>query len=171
VISAILKNGGTIYDLQEVEQAYAPPFSSAKDPVNIAGFAAENILNKMVNVVHWKEIFEKLNLKDQTIMLVDVRTPDEYKKGTIDNAVNIPVDDLRNRLDEIPKEKKLIVFCAVGLRGYLASRILLQKGYVNVYNLSGGYKTYQFVTQKQANEDIFENDFIGKDDDIYQANL
>lgn len=169
ILSTILKNNGTIYDLQEVEQAYAPPFSSAKDPVNIAGFAAENILRGIVKIIHWKDVLKEIEREDQSNMLVDVRTVDEYKKGSIHNAVNIPVDNLRNRLNEIPKNKKLIVFCAVGLRGYLAARILIQNGYTNVYNLSGGYKTYQFATQKQANEDIFENDFIGKDDGIYQA--
>ena len=125
----------------------------------------------MVKIIHWKEVFKKSEQKDQSIMLLDVRTPEECKKGMIQDAVNISVDDLRNRLAEVPKDKKVIIYCGVGLRGYLASRILEQNGYTNVYNLSGGYKTYQFICQKQANEDIFESDFIGKDDGIYQAKV
>ncbi|MFV0470406.1 MAG: DsrE/DsrF/DrsH-like family protein, partial [Dysgonomonas sp.] len=139
LFAKVIKKVGTVYDLQEIEHAYAPPYSSAKDPVNMAGFVAENILKGRVNIVHWNEIEE---LKKQNIMLIDTRTKEEYSFGHIDGAVNIPVDDIRDRLSEIPKNKTLVVYCAVGLRGYIASRILLQHGYDRVYNLSGGYKTY-----------------------------
>lgn len=166
VIAAFLKSGGTIYDLTEFEHAYAPPYSSAKDPVNIAGFTAENILEKRMKIVHWYDI---QNLKDEKTFFIDVRTPSEYQLGTIGNALNIPVDDLRNRISEVPKDKKIIIFCAVGLRGYLAARILFQNGYTDVYNLSGGYKTYEQTVSKQSNEDIFRSDFIGKDDMIYES--
>jgi len=101
--------------------------------------------------------------------VLDVREPEEYKVGRIEGATNIPLNSLRERLNEHPREKRIIVYCAAGLRAYLACRILSQNGFPEVYNLSGGYKTYEFVTEKQANEDIFEGDVIGKDDDIYQA--
>lgn len=146
LLAQVIKQGGTIYDLQEIEHAYAPPYSSAKDPVNMAGFVAENILRKKVNIIQWSEV-DNSDLSDTVI--IDVRTKSEHEFGSIKNAVNIPVDEIRNRLSEIPKDKKLIVYCAVGLRGYLASRILLQSGYEKVYNLSGGYKTYSVATEKQ----------------------
>lgn len=145
VISSIIKNNGTIHDLTEFEQAYAPPYSSAKDPVNIAGFVAENILNGMCKVIHWHEI-SKLNPNE--VFILDVRTKSEYQLGAIPENTNIPIDELRKRLNEIPRDKKIIVYCAVGLRGYLASRILIQNGFKDVYNLSGGYKIFEMATQK-----------------------
>jgi NADPH-dependent 2,4-dienoyl-CoA reductase/sulfur reductase-like enzyme/peroxiredoxin family protein/rhodanese-related sulfurtransferase/TusA-related sulfurtransferase len=167
LLATVLKNGGDIYDLQEIEHAYAPPYSSAKDPVNIAGFTAENILTERVNIIRWDEL---LKTHTPNIFLLDVRTEEEFALGTIDNSANISVYELRERLNEIPKDKKIILFCGVGLRGYFAARILMQNGFNDVYNLSGGYKTFEHATQKQSNEDIFENDFIGKDDLIYQFN-
>ena len=166
MIATTLKQGGTIYDLQEIEHAYAPPFSSAKDPVNIAGFVAENILAGLVKIVHWHDLTEEELAR---CFVLDVREPEEYKVGRIERSINIPLNSLRERLGELPREKRIIVYCAVGLRAYLACRILSQNGFPEVYNLSGGYKTYEFVTEKQANEDIFEGDFIGKDGNIYQA--
>jgi len=166
LIAAVMWKDGTIYDLMELEHAYAPPFSSAKDPVNIAGFVAEDILTGKVKVVQWNNL---LNENNSDLLLVDVRTQEEFELGSIEQAINIPVDNLRSRITEIPKDKKVVIFCGVGLRGYIACRILYQSGYSDVYNLSGGYKTYQHVTQKQSNEDIFGHDFIGKDDLIYQA--
>lgn len=139
LFAQVIKQGGSIYDLQEIEHAYAPPYSSAKDPVNIAGFVAENILKKRVNIIQWREI-EKLDPENSVV--IDNRTTGEFEMSHIEGAINIPIDELRNRMTEIPKDKKIILYCAVGLRGYLASRILLQNGYTEVYNLSGGYKTY-----------------------------
>jgi NADPH-dependent 2,4-dienoyl-CoA reductase/sulfur reductase-like enzyme/peroxiredoxin family protein/rhodanese-related sulfurtransferase/TusA-related sulfurtransferase len=165
VISSILKQGGTIYDLQDFEQAYAPPYSSAKDPVNIAGFNAENIIKGKVKIVHWHDV---AGYNPDHEYLLDVRTPEEYALGAIEGAVNIPVDELRDRLAELPQDKKIIIYCAVGLRGYLASRILTQNGFTNVVNLSGGYKTYKTVMQKQSNEDIFQDMEIKKDDSFIQ---
>lgn len=144
-IAMIIKRGGTVRDLVRTEQAYAPPFSSAKDPVAIAGYVACNTLDGVMPVVTWRE----LAAADRSeVCLVDVRTPEEYSLGTIDGAVNIPLDDLRGRLGEIDRESDVIVFCAVGLRGYLAQRILLGRGYRRVRNLAGGYKTYSLATQK-----------------------
>ena len=144
-IAILIKRGGTVRDLVRTEQAYAPPFSSAKDPVAIAGYVACNTLDGVMPVVTWRE----LAAADRSeVCLVDVRTPEEYSLGTIDGAVNIPLDDLRGRLGEIDRESDVIVFCAVGLRGYLAQRILLGRGYRRVRNLAGGYKTYSLATQK-----------------------
>ncbi|MGM0551294.1 MAG: CoA-disulfide reductase [Bacteroidota bacterium] len=160
LIATVLQHGGTIFDLEEIEHAYAPPFSSAKDPVNIAGFVAENIMDGTTRIAHWNEVAE---INDREWNLVDVRTADEFSLGTIEGAMNIPVDELRFRMGELTKEKKILVFCGVGLRGHVAARMLSQMGY-EVWNLSGGYKTYEHATQKQSNEDIFENEIIGKDD-------
>jgi NADPH-dependent 2,4-dienoyl-CoA reductase/sulfur reductase-like enzyme/peroxiredoxin family protein/rhodanese-related sulfurtransferase/TusA-related sulfurtransferase len=166
LLATVIKNNGTIYDLTEIEHAYAPPYSSAKDPVNIAGFAAENIVTGRVKVCSWRDI-EKTSQRDT--LLVDVRTADEFALGTIHSAVNIPVDEIRERISEIPRDKRVIVFCGIGLRGYVACRILSQHGFGNVENLSGGIKTWEFAIQKQSNEDIYERDYVGLDDNIYQG--
>ena len=142
MLEQVIQRGGTVYDLTELEHAYAPPYSSAKDPVNMAGFVAENILNERSRIIQWRELAE---LPADTIR-IDVRTRDEYKLGTIPGFINIPVDELREHSDELPKEKPIVVTCAVGLRGYLAYRILVQKGFKNVRNLSGGYKTWSMAT-------------------------
>lgn len=142
MLAQVIQRGGTVHDLAELEHAYAPPYSSAKDPVNMAGFVAENILNKKSRIILWRELAE---LPADTIR-IDVRTHDEYKLGTIPGFINIPVDELREHLDELPKEKPIVVTCAVGLRGYLAYRILVQNGFKHVRNLSGGYKTWSVAT-------------------------
>lgn len=165
VFSSFIKMKKTIYDLVEFEHAYAPPYSSAKDPVNISGAVAENILTGRMNIIHWDEV---AGLDPASVFFLDVRTEDEFALGTIEGSVNIPIDEIRERIVEIPRDRKIIIFCNVGLRSYLASRILLQKGFNNIYNLSGGFKTYEHVTQNQCNEDIFEKDRIGIDDHFYR---
>ncbi len=166
VFASVLKKNGNIYDLQEIEHAYAPPFSSAKDPVNVAGFVAENILDGIIKIVHWHEV---VRMNPEKVFLIDVRTPGEYELGTIDGAVNIPHTELRQRLDEVPRDRKIVVFCEVGQRAYVAYRILFQNGYEDLYNLSGGYTTYEYVVSKQSNEDVFEHEYVDKDDVIYQS--
>jgi NADPH-dependent 2,4-dienoyl-CoA reductase/sulfur reductase-like enzyme/rhodanese-related sulfurtransferase len=138
----IIRRKGTIYDLTELEHAYAPPYSSAKDPVNIAGFVAENILAGEVKILHWRDI-QSLDFAED--YLLDVRTRDENRRGRIEGSVHIPLDELRSRLADIPHNKRIIVYCAVGLRGYVAARILTQNGFQEVYNLSGGMKTYAYA--------------------------
>ncbi|MBM6992989.1 MAG: DsrE/DsrF/DrsH-like family protein [Prevotella sp.] len=147
-IALVIKKGGTVYDLVKLEHAYAPPYSSAKDPIAIAGYAASNIISGAMPVVYWREV-QEMDPKD--VFLLDVRTPDEFALGTISGAVNIPLDDLRERLAEVPQDRRIVIFCAVGLRGYLAQRILLGRGYKDVRNLSGGYKTYACATQVITN--------------------
>lgn len=137
-IATAVRHRFSVYDLQELELAYAPPFSSAKDPVNMAGYAAANVLEGTFHPFCIEEIDD---LPDDA-QLVDVRTMDEYAGGTIRHAVNIPLDDLRGRLDELDKNKKVYIFCQIGLRGYLAERILTQHGF-DVVNLTGGYRLYE----------------------------
>jgi len=139
ILSSIIQHKGTITELTEFEHAYAPPFSSAKDPVNMAGFAAENILQKRSVLFYWNE-FDKITPQD---VLLDVRTKNEYNAGRIMEAINIPLDELRSRLDELPKGKTVYIYCLGGLRGYLAQRILKQEGFTDTLNLSGGYQLWK----------------------------
>lgn len=139
-IALLIKLGGTIFDLIMLEHAYAPPFSSAKDPIAIAGYVASNIISGKMPVVYWEDI-KTADL--EKITLLDVRTTEEFSLGSIPGAVNIPLDDLRGRLKEIPTDKPIYVFCQVGLRGYLAQQILLGNGFKEVSNLSGGFKSYK----------------------------
>lgn len=166
IIATAIRAGMTVHDLEKLELAYAPPYSSAKDPVNIAGFTASNILKGHNKVFHWNQI-QSIDLNNSLIL--DVRTKEEYDLGTINGAVNIPLDELRSRLDEIPKDKDIYVFCQVGLRAYVALRLLSNKGYKNAANLSGGFKTYELAVQEQSNIDIYEYDLILKDDEIRPA--
>lgn len=138
-IALLIKNGGSIHDLTLVEHAYAPPFSSAKDPVAIAGYVACNVYDGLMPTITWRDLAEQ-KLPEGT--LIDVRTLQEFTEGAIPNAIHIPVDELRERLDEIPEDKPIYLYCGVGLRGYVALKILTQSGFKNVYNLSGGYRTY-----------------------------
>jgi len=140
VLSSAIKRNSTIYELVEFEHAYAPPYSSAKDPINMAGFVAENILLKKLHLFYWNEL-DKIP-KDG--LLIDVRSADEFKNGNIAGAINIPVDEIRDRLHEIPKDKQVFIYCEAGLRGYLAQRILLQNGFESVSNLSGGYFLWKY---------------------------
>ncbi|WP_455670847.1 DsrE/DsrF/DrsH-like family protein, partial [Phocaeicola faecalis] len=150
--SQVIKHNGTVYDLMALEQAYAPPFSSAKDPVAVAGYVAGNILNGKMHPLYWRE----LQVADLSkITLVDVRTPDEFALGSLKGAVNIPLDDMRERMQEIPQDKPVYLYCGVGLRGYLASNILLMNGYKEVKNLIGGLKLYKAATAPLPEPKIF----------------
>lgn len=138
-----IKNGYTVERLTNLEHAYAPPFSSAKDPVAISGYVAGNILCGKMTPLYWRELQDADLSK---VMLVDVRTPEESALSAVPGAVNIPLDDLRERMGEIPKDRPIYLFCEVGLRGYLASNILKGHGYKDVRNLIGGLKTYKAAT-------------------------
>lgn len=138
VLATVIRLNGTVYDLQDLELCYAPPYSSAKDPVNMLGFTAANILNGDMKDFYCEDL---AGLDFDKVFLLDCRTPAEFAMGTIPGAVNIPLDELRNRLEELPKDKPVYEFCQVGLRGYIAYRILSQHGF-EAYNLSGGYKSY-----------------------------
>lgn len=144
MFAQVIQRNGTVYDLTQLEHAYAPPYSSAKDPVNMAGYVAENILTGKSRIIHWREID---SLPSDTVR-IDVRTREEFRMGTIPGFRNIPVDELREHLGELPSDKPIVVTCAVGLRGYLAYRILVQNGFKDVRNLSGGYTTWRTATDK-----------------------
>ncbi|WP_442598310.1 CoA-disulfide reductase [Neobacillus sp. D3-1R] len=141
VISTAIKGNLTVFDLTEIELSYAPPFSSAKDPVNMAGYVASNIIDEDVSTVQWNEIDE---IVENGGLLIDVREPKERENGFIKGSINIPLGEIRDRLAEIPKDQTVYVSCQVGLRGYLGSRILSENGY-DVKNLDGGWKTYSAV--------------------------
>jgi NADPH-dependent 2,4-dienoyl-CoA reductase/sulfur reductase-like enzyme/peroxiredoxin family protein/rhodanese-related sulfurtransferase/TusA-related sulfurtransferase len=147
VIATAIMGEMTVDDLAEIEHAYAPPYSSAKDPVNMAGFVAQNILDGLVRTISWEEV-NASNSSD--LFLLDVRTPAEFATGSMPGAINIPQANLRERLDEIPRDKKVIVFCRVGLIAYNASRVLEAHGFTNHYNLSGGYETWHIATLPQV---------------------
>ncbi len=150
VIATAIKAGMTIDDLTEIEHAYAPPYSAAKDPVNMIGFAAQNILDGLVKSITWDAL---RSLDKSGIYLLDVRTPAEFEGGTIEGALNIPLDDLRSRIDEVHRDKPIVIFCRVGLRGYIAARILADHGITDMSNLSGGFETYKVATARQDSDE------------------
>lgn len=147
VIASAIRFGGKITDLTRLELCYAPPFSSAKDPVNMLGFAAENIVSGKIKQFFWHDV-EALP-RDNSITLLDVRTVTEFKRGKIDGFINIPLDSLRSELDAIPKNKPVYVHCHSGLRSYIACRILQGHGY-NCYNLAGGWRLYESVINEKT---------------------
>lgn len=147
LMAQVIKSGGTIADLTRIEHAYAPPYSSAKDPVAMAGYVAGNILSGKMKPIYWRQV------KDAApgeFVLVDVRTPMEYEAGALPGAINIPLDTMRSGMAGIPKNKPIVVYCGVGLRGYLASNILRMNGFDNVRNLVGGIKTYRTAVSAVA---------------------
>lgn len=145
VLATAIKGGLTIYDLPELELAYAPPFSSAKDPVNILGYVAQNMQDGTLNSFQWHEV-EKL--QQAGAFLLDVREEEEWEAGHIRGAVHFPLDTLRDCIHELPSLETIYVYCHAGLRGYLAARILQEHGY-RVKNLDGGYKTYRAVRNER----------------------
>ena len=134
IFAVAIRASMTVFDLQELDLAYAPPYGSGKDAVNMAGFAASNILDGTVKVVHWNEL-------GNDDFILDVRTKKEFDRNSIPRAINIPVDELRNRLNEIPQNTAINVYCGVGIRSYIACRILMQNEFV-ARNISGGFITY-----------------------------
>jgi rhodanese-related sulfurtransferase len=143
VLAVAIQAGMTVYDLEEMELAYAPQFGSAKDPVNMAGFVAAGVLGDLQPIAHFDQPQDDQD-DNEGKFLVDVRSPEEFARGSVPGAVNIPIEQLRERLDELPREKTILAYCQVGQRGYLATRVLAQRGF-NVANLSGGYTTYKQV--------------------------
>ena len=141
VIATAIKGKLTVFDLPDLELCYAPPYSSAKDPVNMAGYVAINIIEGLVETIQWHEVDDIIKSGG---LLLDVRESSEANLGSFEKAVNIPLGELRGRLAELPKDKVIYVYCQVGLRGYVACRVLSQHGYI-CKNLDGGYKTYGLV--------------------------
>lgn len=143
----VIKNGGTVADITRLEHAYAPPYSSAKDPVALAGYVAGNILSGKMNPIYWRELRD---MDKEKVTLIDVRTAEEFATGAIEGAINLPLDDIRESLASIPAGKPVVLYCGVGLRGYLASCILSQNGFNDVRNLIGGLRTYKTATAPVA---------------------
>lgn len=135
VISMAIQKGATVFDLEEAELCYAPQFGSAKDPVNIAGMIAANVVRQDVTLAHWEAV------AGSSALMLDVRDPVEYKSGHIENAANLPLDQIRDRIDELPRDREIWTYCYVGQRSYYAARALTQFGF-QVKNISGGYMTY-----------------------------
>ncbi len=146
VIATAIRAGMLAHELKDLDLAYAPPYSSAKDPVNMAGFVVENIKNRLVKQFYYEDIADLRARADVT--LLDTRTPMEYARGHADGFIHIPLDDLRERLDELDKDKKIYVMCQSGLRSYLASRILMQNGF-DAYNFAGGYRLYASMKNEE----------------------
>lgn len=145
VLATAIRAKMTAFDLTELELAYAPPFSSAKDPINMAGYVIENVLLDQVKQVHWSQVNDNLN----DVQIIDTRTAEEYLQGHLKGVLHIPVDELRDRLNEIDKDKELYVYCQSGLRSYLACRILQQYGYV-CKNIAGGYGLYANIEKNKV---------------------
>lgn len=163
VIATAIKFGKTVYDLMDLELAYAPPFSSAKDPVNLAGMVAKNMLKEDYRVIHYDEVDA---FCANGALLIDVRTPEEFELRTIEGAVNIPLTEFRAKAKKLPKDKPLLLFCQQGKKSYFAYRTLKQLGYDNVVSLSGGFKMYSLIKQEQGNKGIFDHDQVQKNDEI-----
>jgi rhodanese-related sulfurtransferase len=138
VLAMAIQAGMTVYDLEEVELCYAPQYGHAKDPINMVGFVASGVLRNDQPIVHLDSIHESAN---GSPFLLDVRTPPEFEAGHIPGAINIPLEELRERTDELPRDRKIASYCMVGQRGYLATRLLNQRGF-NAANLSGGYQLW-----------------------------
>eukprot|EP00293_Proteomonas_sulcata_P009033 CAMPEP_0184306220 /NCGR_PEP_ID=MMETSP1049-20130417/15277_1 /TAXON_ID=77928 /ORGANISM="Proteomonas sulcata, Strain CCMP704" /LENGTH=231 /DNA_ID=CAMNT_0026618437 /DNA_START=24 /DNA_END=719 /DNA_ORIENTATION=+ len=149
VIATALQAGITVHDLAELELCYAPPFGSAKDPVNYAGMIAQNIMEGIVKSAPWQQVLEMMH--DDSVFFLDVRKEDEVtEQGKLhDKAYNIPVDELRERVNEVPTDKKILVSCVSGQRAYYAARTLMQLGY-DVTNFSGAYTIWRVHGQKLA---------------------
>lgn len=147
VLAAAIRAGMKAYDLAELDLAYAPPYSSAKDPVNMAGYIIENIKNGVVKQWYYEDADNLIN--DGSVTLLDARTQTEYSRGHIEGFINIPVDSLRERIGELDKNKPVYVICQSGLRSYIASRILTGNGF-DAYNFAGGFRFYDAVRNDKA---------------------
>ncbi|MGA2091668.1 MAG: FAD-dependent oxidoreductase, partial [Endomicrobiales bacterium] len=167
VLSLACQKKMTIWDLMEMDQAYAPPYSSAKSPVNMACFVADNVIKGLMTPATWQDVKDA----GEETCILDVRTLEETQLNRIAGALLIPLDQLRRRMNEIPRNKKIYVYCAVGLRSYIAARILEQNAFSHVYTVTGGFKTYEMAITKQSNEDIYSKYCIEKNDDFSSGGM
>ncbi len=162
VISSIMRMNGSVQDMLDSELSYAPPYSSAKDPVNILGMNADNILRGFIKPAYFEDL--------EDAYLIDVRPEISFKLNTIPGAVNIPISEIRQRVDEIPTDKKVVLFCNTGYTSYCASRILIQKGFNNVYSFMGGLEFYKELT-KIPESQKFEKAAAGGNFNMEQSNI
>lgn len=180
ILATAIKGGLTVFDLPDVEVCYAPPYNSAKDPVNMLGYYASNVIEGMLDTIQWSEVDE---IQKNGGVIIDVRDEFELISGTMPNSINIPLGELRERLNEIPKDKKIYATCQVGIRGYIACRILEQNG-LKCTNIDGGIKTYLAVKRgleslKKQDEKHLESstssklgdEMINKDDIVTNVTL
>ncbi len=159
VLATAIRANLKVTDLKDLELSYAPPFSSAKDPVNMLGFVAENMINHLVRVIEWNDVNKLIESKS---FILDVRDEIEYQLGNIPTSVNIPLPKLRSRLNELPLDQKIYIYCQTGIRAYNAYRILTQNGF-DVYNLDGAFRTYQYVyspAEAAAQQDIDDSGLL-----------
>ncbi len=159
VLASALRSGNSVYDLQELELAYAPPYSSAKDPVNMAGFVAGN---RLQNGYETSEALELLKPISDNMQIIDVREKEEFELGNIPGSINIPLEQLREQLEMLDRKKEIVTYCSVGLRSYLASRILILNGFKNVQNLNGGYRMFQALQSEKNHSKTGEEKVINK---------
>lgn len=157
VLATALRSGSSIYDLQELELAYAPPYSSAKDPVNMAGFVAGNKLQNGYETIEALELLESVS---DNVKIIDVREAEEFELGNIPGSINIPLGQLREQLEMLDRKKEVVIYCGVGLRSYLASRILILNGFKNVRNLNGGYRIFQALQSEYNNSKTGEETMV-----------
>ena len=162
VISSIMRMNGSVQDMLDSELSYAPPYSSAKDPVNILGMNADNILRGFIKPAYFEDL--------EDAYLIDVRPEISFKLNTIPGAVNIPISEIRQRVDEIPTDKKVVLFCNTGYTSYCASRILIQKGFNNVYSFMGGLEFYKEMTKLPVFQK-FEKVAVGGNFNMEQSNI
>jgi len=146
VIAMAMQMGGTVFDLEEAELCYAPQYGAAKDPVNVCGMVAANVVRGDVELADWS------NLRNNGALILDVRDPGEFQNGSIDGAINIPLGQLRQRLDELPHDREIWINCGVGQRAYYACRLLTQLGF-KARNLSGGYESYRAIYPHTSEHD------------------
>ncbi len=152
VLASVIAHQGTVFNLMDFDHAYAPPFSSAKDAVTVAGCVAENILTHKMRTIQWHELQEMLrNREENPFLLMDVRSLLEHRAGHIEGDENYPLEELREYLEDLPTGLPIVVYCAIGLRGYIACRILQQSGFEDVVNLAGGYQTYSEMAKESEN--------------------
>jgi len=139
IVAVAIRAGMNVFDVQELELAYAPPFSSAKDPINMTAYVAGNMVNGSVETICWDEVADRAAAGS---FLLDVRTVKEFQDGAVEGAYNVPLDEIRDRMVEIPKDQEIMLYCRAGLRSYIGCRILSQNDY-KIKNISGGYLTYE----------------------------
>lgn len=163
VIASAIQFERTIYDLAELELAYSPPFSSAKDPVNIIGMTAVNMMEHDYQVIHWNELDRVV---ENGALLLDVRTREEYEMRHLTGAINIPLTELRERCHELPLDRTIVTYCQQGKKGYFAAKLLKQYGFTDVLNLSGGQKIYQLIKQERSLRGIFAQEQVTSNDVI-----
>ncbi len=166
MIAAVIRMGGTVNDLTEVEHAYAPPYSSSKDPVNILGFTAENVLTGRSTHTSWKKFDDILKNKSSEYTILDIRTKDERELHPLQNTLSMDKSEVRDNLNKIPKDKEIVILCAGGIRAYLTERILRQSGFDRVSILSGGLNIYFAAANDQNNIIEFTNKVPSRETEI-----